>query len=105
MECFAQGINGGQHNHLSDSPLSSESSMIIEGMNRACRYSPEEKKVRIERYRSKRNQRNFNKKIKVHYVFKCFELQSLFYYIYLLTVVFNVLLFNFYALMFIPKEP
>ncbi|KAK6645885.1 hypothetical protein PHAVU_L002465 [Phaseolus vulgaris] len=59
-----QGINGGQHNHLSDSPLSSESSMIIEGMNRACRYSPEEKKVRIERYRSKRNQRNFNKKIK-----------------------------------------
>ncbi|XP_027927306.1 zinc finger protein CONSTANS-like [Vigna unguiculata] len=59
-----QGINGTQHNHLSDSPLSSESSMIIEGMNRACRYSPEEKKVRIERYRSKRNQRNFNKKIK-----------------------------------------
>ncbi|BAT91915.1 hypothetical protein LR48_Vigan05g185000 [Vigna angularis] len=59
-----QGINGIQHNHLSDSPLSSESSMIIEGMNRACRYSPEEKKVRIERYRSKRNQRNFNKKIK-----------------------------------------
>ncbi|KAG4381795.1 hypothetical protein GLYMA_15G219800v4 [Glycine max] len=57
-------INGMQHNHHSDSPLSSESSMIIEGMSRACRYSPEEKKVRIERYRSKRNQRNFNKKIK-----------------------------------------
>ncbi|XP_061352466.1 uncharacterized protein LOC133297359 [Gastrolobium bilobum] len=59
-----QRINGIQRNHYSDSPLSSESSMIIEGMNRACRYSPEEKKVRIERYRSKRNQRNFNKKIK-----------------------------------------
>ncbi|KAI4322193.1 hypothetical protein L6164_021910 [Bauhinia variegata] len=52
------------HNHLSDSSLSSESSMIIEGMSRACRYSPEEKKVRIERYRNKRNLRNFNKKIK-----------------------------------------
>lgn len=72
MERFVQGINGIQHNHLSDSPLSSESSMIIEGMNRACRYSPEEKKVRIERYRSKRNQRNFNKKIKVHFFLKMF---------------------------------
>ncbi|CAL0304111.1 unnamed protein product [Lupinus luteus] len=57
-------INGMQHYHHSDSPLSSESSMIIEGMNRASPYSPEEKKVRIERYKSKRNQRNFNKKIK-----------------------------------------
>ncbi|KAK4789280.1 hypothetical protein SAY86_020599 [Trapa natans] len=45
-------------------PLMSESSLIIEGMNRACRYSPKEKKERIERYRSKRNKRNFNKKIK-----------------------------------------
>ncbi|CAL0332262.1 unnamed protein product [Lupinus luteus] len=53
-----------QHNHSSESPLSSECSIIIEGMNRACAYSPEEKKVRIERYRSKRNHRNFNKKIK-----------------------------------------
>ncbi|XP_057451504.1 zinc finger protein CONSTANS-LIKE 2-like [Lotus japonicus] len=63
-----QRINGMQHgqshHHHSDSPLSSESSMIIEGMNRVCRYSPEEKKMRIERYRNKRNQRNFNKKIK-----------------------------------------
>ncbi|KAL2332082.1 hypothetical protein Fmac_019663 [Flemingia macrophylla] len=57
-------INRVQHNHHTDTPLSSESSMIIEGMSRACRYSPEEKKVRIERYRNKRNQRNFNKKIK-----------------------------------------
>ncbi|OIW03950.1 hypothetical protein TanjilG_30226 [Lupinus angustifolius] len=54
-------INRMQHNHSS---LSSECSIIIEGMNRACRYSPDEKKARIERYRSKRNQRNFNKKIK-----------------------------------------
>ncbi|XP_021828812.1 uncharacterized protein LOC110769183 isoform X5 [Prunus avium] len=30
------------------SPLSSESSMIIEGMSKACRYNPEEKKERIE---------------------------------------------------------
>lgn len=60
-----QRINGMQHNHHHvDSPLSSESSMIIEGMSRVCPYSPEEKKVRIERYRRKRNQRNFNKKIK-----------------------------------------
>ncbi|XP_008463852.2 zinc finger protein CONSTANS-LIKE 1 isoform X1 [Cucumis melo] len=48
-----------------ESPVSCESSItIIEGMSRACRYSPEEKKERIERYRTKRNQRNFNKKIK-----------------------------------------
>ncbi|KAK7257752.1 hypothetical protein RIF29_31965 [Crotalaria pallida] len=59
-----QRINAMQHYHHSDSPLSSESSMIIEGMSRATPYSPEEKKERIERYRSKRNQRNFNKKIK-----------------------------------------
>ncbi|KAK4255006.1 hypothetical protein QN277_008069 [Acacia crassicarpa] len=53
-----------RNNQGSEIALSSESSMIIEGMSRACRYSPEEKKVRIERYRSKRNLRNFNKKIK-----------------------------------------
>ncbi|XP_059660672.1 putative zinc finger protein CONSTANS-LIKE 11 isoform X2 [Cornus florida] len=56
-------INMMQHCHRSDSTLSNEIS-IIEGMNKACRYSPEEKKERIERYRSKRNLRNFNKKIK-----------------------------------------
>lgn len=53
-----------QHGHRAESPLLSESSMIIESMSKACKYSPEEKKERIERYRSKRNQRNFNKKIK-----------------------------------------
>ncbi|KAE8693135.1 histone H4-like [Hibiscus syriacus] len=42
----------------------SESNAIIEGMSRACRYSPQEKRERIQRYRTKRNHRNFNKKIK-----------------------------------------
>ncbi|KAF3958545.1 hypothetical protein ACB098_08G036200 [Castanea mollissima] len=59
-----QRINMMQHSHRSESPLSNENSIIIESMSRACRYSPEEKKERIERYRSKRTQRNFNKKIK-----------------------------------------
>ncbi|KAG6607222.1 Zinc finger protein CONSTANS-LIKE 4, partial [Cucurbita argyrosperma subsp. sororia] len=43
---------------------SSESSLIIEGMRRASPYTPQEKRHRIERYKTKRNQRNFNKKIK-----------------------------------------
>ncbi|KAH7863088.1 hypothetical protein Vadar_013170 [Vaccinium darrowii] len=59
-----QRINRGQHYHRSESPLSNENHSIIEGMSKACRYNPEEKKERIERYRSKRNQRNFTKKIK-----------------------------------------
>ncbi|XP_048424866.1 zinc finger protein CONSTANS-LIKE 4 isoform X2 [Pyrus x bretschneideri] len=61
-----QQLQYGGYNRSSSesSSLSSESSMIIEGMSKACRYSPEEKKERIERYRSKRNQRNFNKTIK-----------------------------------------
>ncbi|PSS14320.1 Zinc finger protein like [Actinidia chinensis var. chinensis] len=59
-----QRIKMVQDYHRSESPLSNENSSIIEGMSKACRYSPEEKKERIERYRSKRNQRNFNKKIK-----------------------------------------
>ncbi|CAA3027186.1 two-component response regulator-like APRR5 [Olea europaea subsp. europaea] len=59
-----QGINLARHNQRSNSPLSNDSSSIIESMNKACRYSPEEKKERIERYRSKRNLRNFNKRIK-----------------------------------------
>lgn len=58
-------VNVVQHGHRAESPLLSESSLIIESMSKACKYSPEEKKERIERYRSKRNQRNFNKKIKV----------------------------------------
>ncbi|XP_021716613.1 two-component response regulator-like PRR95 [Chenopodium quinoa] len=59
-----QGLQTLRHHHPVGSPLANEStSIIIEGMTKACRYSPEEKKERIERYRSKRNQRNFNKKI------------------------------------------
>ncbi|KAH6814091.1 hypothetical protein C2S51_023109 [Perilla frutescens var. frutescens] len=58
-----QGTNSAAHGQRSSSPLVNESS-IIESMNRASPYSPEEKKERIERYRSKRNLRNFNKKIK-----------------------------------------
>lgn len=57
-------INAAQHFSRSESPLSSESSSIIESMTRAYPYSPKEKKERIERYRSKRSLRNFTKKIK-----------------------------------------
>jgi hypothetical protein len=70
-------VNVVQHGHRAESPLLSESSLIIESMSKACKYSPEEKKERIERYRSKRNQRNFNKKIKV--------LIRLYIYIYIYT--------------------
>ncbi|KAG2299731.1 hypothetical protein Bca52824_036203 [Brassica carinata] len=42
----------------------SESNAIIEGMSKPSKYSPEEKKERIQKYRSKRNLRNFNKRIK-----------------------------------------
>ncbi|MBA0548387.1 hypothetical protein Golob_019493 [Gossypium lobatum] len=59
-----QGNSMGQSNWRWESPLGSESNAIIEGMSRACRYSPQQKRERIERYRSKRNLRNFNKKIK-----------------------------------------
>ncbi|KAI3749977.1 hypothetical protein L2E82_20600 [Cichorium intybus] len=60
-----QGTNMVQnHYYRSESPLSSESNSIIESMNKACRYSPDEKKERIERYRNKKTQRNFTKKIK-----------------------------------------
>ncbi|CAN8253345.1 unnamed protein product [Cochlearia groenlandica] len=42
----------------------SENNAIIEGMTKAYKYCPEEKKEKIEKYRSKRNLRNFNKRIK-----------------------------------------
>ncbi|KAH1148495.1 hypothetical protein GYH30_043223 [Glycine max] len=48
----------------SNNSLSSESSLIIEEMNKTIPYIPEEKKVRIKRHKNKRNQRNFCKKIK-----------------------------------------
>ncbi|XP_010253413.1 PREDICTED: two-component response regulator-like APRR1 [Nelumbo nucifera] len=53
-----------RQSHHSESPLSHENCCGGEGSNKAVRYSAEERKDRIERYRSKRNQRNFNKKIK-----------------------------------------
>ncbi|XP_075475818.1 uncharacterized protein LOC142512874 [Primulina tabacum] len=52
-----------QRNQQSNSPLSNDQNCVMESMNRACKYSPDEKKERMERYRSKRNLRNFNKKI------------------------------------------
>ncbi|XP_074267841.1 uncharacterized protein LOC141591424 [Silene latifolia] len=55
-----QGVNILRHG---GSPLANETTSIIEGMTKPCRYSPEEKRERIERYRNKRSQRNFNKKI------------------------------------------
>ncbi|XP_031489046.1 uncharacterized protein LOC116256727 [Nymphaea colorata] len=47
--------------HESGSSLGLEN--FVNGAQKVARYNAEEKKERIERYRSKRNQRNFNKKI------------------------------------------
>ncbi|KAK6935417.1 CCT domain, partial [Dillenia turbinata] len=49
---------------LSSSPLGTESSFIEEANFKVGRYSAEERKERIRRYRAKRTQRNFNKTIK-----------------------------------------
>ncbi|KAL2544212.1 CCT motif family protein [Forsythia ovata] len=51
-------------NMLSSSPLSTVKSLIEEANVKAGRYSAEERKERIDRYRAKRTQRNFNRKIK-----------------------------------------
>uniref|UniRef100_A0A0C9RYT9 TSA: Wollemia nobilis Ref_Wollemi_Transcript_2321_2433 transcribed RNA sequence n=1 Tax=Wollemia nobilis TaxID=56998 RepID=A0A0C9RYT9_9CONI len=56
-----QTINGIQMSHGSASPLTSE---IEEAGFKIGRYSAEERKERIHRYRKKRSERNFNKKIK-----------------------------------------
>ncbi|KAK9727288.1 hypothetical protein RND81_05G271600 [Saponaria officinalis] len=62
------------HNPHRGSPLANETtSIIIEGMTKPCRYSPDEKKERIEKYRNKRTQRNFNKKIQVGLTFATFK--------------------------------
>lgn len=50
---------------LSSSPLSADKSVIEEANFKVGRYSAEERKERIDRYRAKRTQRNFNKTIKV----------------------------------------
>lgn len=53
------------HSQLSDS-LS-----IDERMRKPCRYTPQEMKERIEKYRLKRTKRNFKKTIKVsQYLFE-----------------------------------
>ncbi|GFP88910.1 zinc finger protein constans-like 5 [Phtheirospermum japonicum] len=51
-------------NVLSSSPLSTEKSLMEEANFKVGRYSAEERKERIDRYRAKRTQRNFNKTIK-----------------------------------------
>ncbi|XP_058111002.1 two-component response regulator-like APRR5 [Magnolia sinica] len=58
-----QLVNNFQHNRRSESPLGHEN-CSHESVTKVGRYSPEERRERIERYRSKRNQRNFHKKIK-----------------------------------------
>lgn len=49
----------------SSSPLSNVKSLIEEANVKARRYTAEERKERIDRYRAKRTQRNFNRTIKV----------------------------------------
>ncbi|PIN19679.1 hypothetical protein CDL12_07633 [Handroanthus impetiginosus] len=51
-------------NVLSSSPLSTEKSLMEEANFKVGRYTAEERKERIDRYRAKRTQRNFNKTIK-----------------------------------------
>ncbi|XP_043717108.1 uncharacterized protein LOC122665106 isoform X2 [Telopea speciosissima] len=52
-------------NHgFSSNPLAVDSTIMEETNFKVGRYSPEERKLRIHRYRSKRTQRNFNKTIK-----------------------------------------
>ncbi|XP_022873071.1 putative zinc finger protein CONSTANS-LIKE 11 isoform X2 [Olea europaea var. sylvestris] len=48
----------------SSSPLSNVKSLIAEANVKARRYTAEERKERIDRYRAKRTQRNFNRTIK-----------------------------------------
>ncbi|RWR80926.1 zinc finger protein CO3-like protein [Cinnamomum micranthum f. kanehirae] len=58
-------INSVQANYGFSSPLAAHNSYVDEGSAvRVGRYSAEERKQRIQRYRSKRNLRNFNKTIK-----------------------------------------
>ncbi|CAH1453637.1 unnamed protein product [Lactuca virosa] len=49
---------------LSSSPLATEGSLMEEANFKVGRYSPEERKERILKYKAKRTQRNFNKTIK-----------------------------------------
>ncbi|XP_051134140.1 zinc finger protein CONSTANS-LIKE 5-like [Andrographis paniculata] len=58
----SQVTNLAQQNHRANRAVVNESS-VLECLSKASPYGPEEKKERIERYRTKRNLRNFNKKI------------------------------------------
>ncbi|KAF5816035.1 putative transcription factor C2C2-CO-like family [Helianthus annuus] len=66
--CSAGDLQSLKNNHrsqtLSSSPLATEGSLMEEGNFKVGRYSPEERKERILRYKAKRTQRNFNKTIK-----------------------------------------
>ncbi|WCJ26334.1 CCT motif family protein [Euphorbia peplus] len=59
---------GGAHSSSTQrsysSPLASENSLMEDGNFKVGRYSAEERKDRISKYRAKRNQRNFTKTIK-----------------------------------------
>lgn len=52
---------------LSCSPLGTDNTFMEEANSKVRRYSPEERKERIHRYRTKRALRNFNKTIKVYF--------------------------------------
>ncbi|KAI7743094.1 hypothetical protein M8C21_013588, partial [Ambrosia artemisiifolia] len=66
--CSAGDLQSLKNNHrsqtLSSSPLATEGSFMEEANFKVGRYSPEERKERILRYKAKRTQRNFNKTIK-----------------------------------------
>ncbi|XP_019169890.1 PREDICTED: uncharacterized protein LOC109165538 isoform X2 [Ipomoea nil] len=62
--CSTGDLQMKSRNTLSSSPLSRESSFMEEANFKVGRYSAEERKERIHRYRAKRNHRNFNKTIK-----------------------------------------
>ncbi|XP_076953266.1 uncharacterized protein LOC143627302 [Bidens hawaiensis] len=66
--CSTGDLQSLKNNHrnqaLSSSPLAMEGSLMEEANFKVGRYSPEERKERILRYKAKRTRRNFNKTIK-----------------------------------------
>ncbi|XP_059664561.1 uncharacterized protein LOC132310405 [Cornus florida] len=63
--CSTGDLQKMKTNHrLSLSPLASESSFMVGEIFKVRRYSAEERKERIHKYRAKRTHRNFNKTIK-----------------------------------------
>ncbi|XP_065858956.1 zinc finger protein CONSTANS-LIKE 2 [Euphorbia lathyris] len=59
-----RGAHSGSTQRSYSSPLATESSVMEDGNFKVGRYSAEERKDRISKYRAKRNQRNFTKTIK-----------------------------------------